>query len=162
MKEVAQEERQNTRNSIEAQKNSIYKRQLEQQVAAETSATGDKLRVSLEPNLFDDYINPAAMIGAWQSNLGISLQAEQSDSVVTVCNLCRSTTIYETVGGLGAKTTTQFANNIVNPLAGTGDLVNNLGNKYLLPNAYKLNQKHLKPVQISFIDKLITQLIMKV
>jgi hypothetical protein len=73
MKEVAQEERQNTRNSIEAQKNSIYKRQLEQQVAAETSATGDKLRVSLEPNLFDDYINPAAMIGAWQSNLGISI-----------------------------------------------------------------------------------------
>ena len=31
----------------------------------------------------------------------------------------------------------------MNPLAGTGDLMNNLGNKYL-PNAYKLNPLALK------------------
>ena len=37
-----------------------------------------------------------------------------------------------------------LVNEALNPLAGTGDLINNLGNKYL-PNAYKLNPNAFKP-----------------
>ena len=48
------------------------------------------------------------------------------------------------LAGVDSPTVGQFVNNIVNPLAGTGDLINNLGNKYL-PNAYKLNPWAFKP-----------------
>lgn len=48
------------------------------------------------------------------------------------------------LAGIGTNSTGQFVNNLANPLAGTGDLINNLGNKYL-PNAYKLNPNAFKP-----------------
>jgi hypothetical protein len=53
--------------------------------------------------------------------------------------------------GIGSKTTGQFVNNLVNPLAGiknpfknTGEVIDNLGNRYL-PNAYKYNPFAFKP-----------------
>jgi len=48
------------------------------------------------------------------------------------------------LAGASSPTIGQFVNNVANPLAGTGDLINNLGNKYL-PNAYKLNPFAFKP-----------------
>jgi len=144
-KEIAQERESKIQASVEAQKAPYTKENWRQQLAAETAATGDKLRVSLEPNFFDDYINPAAMIGNMASNLGQApLQAQQTDSVMPYATAIGAPLAVGALAGIGAKTTGQFANNIVNPLAGTGDLVNNLGNKYL-PNAYKLNPTAFKP-----------------
>lgn len=138
-KEIAQEREARIQASVEAQKVPYTKENWRQQLAAETSATGDKLRISNEPNFFDDYLNPVEMVGSMASNLGQApLQAEQSDSVLPYVTSVGVPLFMGAVGGLGAKTTAQFTNNMVNPLAGTGDLVNNLGNKYL-PNAYKLN-----------------------
>jgi hypothetical protein len=47
------------------------------------------------------------------------------------------------LAGIGANTTGQFINNLANPLAGTGELIDNLGNKYL-PNASKINPWRFK------------------
>jgi DNA-directed RNA polymerase subunit RPC12/RpoP len=52
-----------------------------QSLADRSQATGDALRVSNEPNFFDDYLNPAVMIGSMADNLGQApIQAQQSDS----------------------------------------------------------------------------------
>lgn len=142
--EIAQERKIKIQSSIDAQKFPYTKNNWRKQLAAETAATGDKLRVSNKPNVFDDYLNPAAMIGSMVSNLGQApLQAQQSDSVMPYVTAIGAPLAVGALAGIGAKTTGQFANNIVNPLAGTKDLVNNLGNKYL-PNAYKLNPKAFK------------------
>jgi hypothetical protein len=144
-KEIAQEREVKIQTSVEAQKTPYTKENWRKQLAAETNATGDKLRVSNEPNFFDDYLNPAVMIGSMASNLGQApLQAEQSDSVLPYVTSIGAPLTVGALAGLGTQTTGQFVNNLANPLAGTGDLVNNLGNKYL-PNAYKLNPKAFKP-----------------
>ncbi len=50
-------------------------------LAKETQATGDKFRVSNEPNFFDDYVNPAVYIGNMASELGQApYRAQQEDS----------------------------------------------------------------------------------
>ena len=50
-------------------------------LANQTQATGDKLRISNEENIFDDYINPAAWIGNMASRLGSSpKEAEETNS----------------------------------------------------------------------------------
>ena len=123
-KEIAQEREAKIQASVEAQKTPYTRENWRQQLASETAATGDKLRVSLEPNFFDDYINPASMIGSMASNLGQApLQAQQSDSILPYVTAIGVPLFMGAVGGLGAKTTGQFVNNMVNPLAGTGDLL---------------------------------------
>ena len=144
-KEIAQEREAKIQASVEAQKTPYTKENWRQQLAAETVATGDKLRRRLEPNFFDDYLNPAAMIGSMASNLGQApLQAQQSDSYMPYVTSIGMPLAVGAMAGLGTQNTGQFVNNVANPLAGTGDLVNNLGNKYL-PNAYKLNPFAFKP-----------------
>lgn len=101
-------------------------------------------RVSDEPNFFDDYLNPLNMVGGMAASLGQApLQAEQSDSVLPYVTSIGVPLTVGALGGLGTQNTGQFVNNLANPLAGTGDLINNLGNKYL-PNAYKLNPNAFK------------------
>tara|TARA_R110000782_G_scaffold91929_1_gene175251 strand:+ start:658 stop:1929 length:1272 start_codon:yes stop_codon:yes gene_type:complete len=98
-----------------------------------------KFRVSDNPNFFDDYLNPANMIGGMASNLGQApLQAEQSDSYMPYITSVGAPLAVGALAGIGASSNAQFTNNLVNPLAGTGDLINTLGKKYL-PNAYNLN-----------------------
>lgn len=114
-------------------------------IADSAQGLDSKFRVSDKPNFFDDYLNPANMIGGMASNLGKApLQAQQSDSILPYVTSIGAPLAVGALAGIGAQNTGQFVNNIANPLAGTGDLVNNLGNKYL-PNAYKLNSKAFKP-----------------
>jgi muramidase (phage lysozyme) len=139
-KEIAQEREQRIQASVEAQKVPYTKENWRQQLANETQATGDKLRVSLEPNFFDDYLNPAAMVGSMASNLGQApLQAEQSDSILPYVTSVGAPLTVGALAGLGTQTTGQFVNNLVNPLAGTRDLVSNLGNRYLPKQKVNLN-----------------------
>jgi len=138
-KEIAEEREAKIQESIKYQDVPYTSENWREVLAKTTQATGDKFRVSNEPNFFDDYLNPAAMIGSMASNLGQApQQAQQSDSYLPYVTAFGTPLAVGAVGGIGAKNTGQFVNNLANPLAGTGDLVNNLGNKYL-PNAYKLN-----------------------
>ena len=143
-REIAEERRYKIDSSIKARESSYTKDNWRQKLAEETQATGDKFRVNLQPNFFDDYLNPAVMIGSMASNLGQApLQAQQSDSILPYITSIGTPLAVGAMAGLGTQNTGQFVNNLANPLAGTGDLINNLGNKYL-PNTYKLNPKAFK------------------
>jgi len=140
-KEIAEERKAKIEESVKYQDVPFTQDNWREVLAKETQATGDKLRRRLEPNFFDDYLNPAAMIGSMASNLGQApLQAQQQDSYMPYVTSVGTPIAVGAMAGLGTQNTGQFVNNLANPLAGTGDLVNNLGNKYL-PNAYKLNPK---------------------
>ena len=138
-KEVAEERQSRIDAQAKATEQPFDWSNFRQSLADRSQATGDALRISNEPNFFDDYLNPAAMIGSMADNLGQApLRAQQSDSYMPYVTSIGTPLAVGAVAGLGANSTGQFVNNLANPLAGTGDLVNNLGNKYL-SNAYKLN-----------------------
>jgi len=144
-KEIAEEREAKIQESIKYQDVPYTSENWREVLAKTTQATGDKFRVSNEPNFFDDYLNPAVMIGSMASNLGQApQQAQQSDSYLPYVTAFGTPLAVGALAGIGAKNTGQFVNNLANPLAGTGDLINNLGNKYL-PNAYKLNPNAFKP-----------------
>lgn len=136
--------------SMAAQKESYTTDNWRDLLARETQAIGDKLRISEEPNLFDDYLNPAVMVGSMASNLGQApLQAQQSDSYIPYVTSIGTPLVTGAIGGVGAPTTKQFVNNLANPLAGTGEIVDKLGNRYL-PNAYKYNPWAFKPNESNY------------
>lgn len=54
-----------------------------ERLAAETAATGDKLRVSNMPNTFDDYFNVPSIVGGMASHIGQApLQSQQTHSAM--------------------------------------------------------------------------------
>jgi hypothetical protein len=129
-KEIAQEREAKIQDSMRYQNIPFTKDNWREVLAGETKAIGDKLRVSNEPNFFDDYVNPAAMIGNMASNLGQApLQAQQSDSYMPYVTSVGTPLAMGALAGLGANSTGQFVNNLANPLAGTGDLAKGLYNK---------------------------------
>lgn len=69
-------------NSIEAQKeNLLGNPDWREVLSRQTQATGDKLRISNEENIFDDYINPASWVGNMASSLGQApKEAKESNS----------------------------------------------------------------------------------
>ena len=85
----------------------------------DVNASDAKYRVSQEDNLFDDYINPAVMIGNMVKNLGQApLIAKETDSNMPYVTAVATPLAVGAVGGIGAKTSSQAFNNVVNPLAG--------------------------------------------
>lgn len=89
-------------------------------IAKETGAIGDKFR--LYPNdpesFFDDYVNPAVMIGNMAADIGKIPQDIQRGDYSSAAFRTLAPIITGATAGIGAKTTGQFINNIVNPLAG--------------------------------------------
>ena len=150
-KEIAQERQARIDAQTQANAQPFDWSNFRQSLADRSQATGDALRVSNEPNFFDDYVNPAVMIGSMADNLGQApLRAQQEDSYMPYITAVGTPLLVGRAIGSGSinpvsknfwtksVSNKSFVNNLANPLAGTGDLVNNLGNKYL-PNAYKLN-----------------------
>lgn len=87
-----------------------------------------KFRVSDEPNFFDDYINPANMVGVMGASLGSApLRAQQEDSYMPYITSIGAPLAVGALAGIGTNSTGQFVNNLANPLAGTGDELINLG-----------------------------------
>ena len=117
-----------------------------QALATQTQSTGDKFRIfPNEDSFVDNYLNPGVMIGDMASNLGQApLRAQQNDSYMPYVTSVGAPLVGGAFAGYGTQGTKQFVNNLVNPLAGTGEIVSNLGNKYL-PNTYKLNPFAFKP-----------------
>jgi hypothetical protein len=91
-----------------------------------------------------DYINPAKMIGDMTSGLGSVPQDVNDGNYLKAGLSVASPLAVGAIAGVGANSVKPFVNNLVNPLAGTGEVINNLGNKYL-PNAHKLNPFAFKP-----------------
>jgi hypothetical protein len=88
-------------------------------MAAETDATGDALRVSNRPNVFDDYLNPAVYIGDMASALGSApKRARDEDSNMPYVTSVGTPLAMGALAGAGTTNTKQFINNIVNPAAG--------------------------------------------
>lgn len=76
-------------------------------------------RISDKDNFFDDYINPVHWVNRLAGNLGSApLEAQQSDSYLPYVGAIGEPLIVGALAGIGAKTTGQFLNNLVNPLSG--------------------------------------------
>jgi hypothetical protein len=115
-----------------------------------SSVLGDRMRFFPNENSLLDVINPLKFIGDLAGNVGqIPLNVKEGNYDQAALNL-GIPLVTGAIGGIRTRNTAQFVNNLTNPLAGTGDLFNNIGNKYL-PNVYKLNSKNLKEVPNSDI-----------
>ena len=137
-----------------------------------------KFRVSDEPNFFDDYLNPANMIGGMASNLGQApLQAEQTNSYMPYVTAVGTPLAVGAMAGYGTQNTGQFVNNLANPLAGIKnpfknpqiDLSNSPGKMYgehpTIVQAERLKNANIKdkyfkykdydqPIKENFTDKI--------
>jgi hypothetical protein len=115
-------------------KNVIGNKDWRQNLADKTGAIGDKLRVSNKPNFFDDYINPAAMVGDMASDIGQApKQAKDSNSVMPYVTSLATPIVTGALAGVGAKAGTSTlkglarqGNELFNPLAGTKNLVKSI------------------------------------
>jgi hypothetical protein len=151
--------------SIDAQKQTPSVKNLQTQ----TQSTGDKLSLAMNskygnpkdyPTLSGyiqglDYINPFKMIGDMASGLGSAPQNIEEGNYLKA-GLSVGTPLFAgATAGIGTQGIKPFVNNLVNPLAGTGEVINNLGNKYL-PNAYKLNPNAFKPNPNNFYRQVDT------
>jgi hypothetical protein len=104
--------------SVAAQKKSFTKDNWRQQLADETQATGDKLRIFPEdPDSFiDEWLNPGVMIGNMATDLGSApLRAQQENSYMPYVTSIGVPLLTGGLEGIGAKTTGQFVSNIANP-----------------------------------------------
>jgi hypothetical protein len=109
--------------------------------------TGTPDRFRIFPNAqnnIEDWVNPGIWLGEMAKGLGNTPKNIQEGDYGQAALSVLMPLGMGAIGGIGARSTSQFVNNLVNPVAGAGDLVNNLGNKYL-PNAYKLNPWAFKP-----------------
>jgi len=87
-----------------------------------------KYRFSNEDNFFDDYINPLNMVGGMAGGLA---QTPELINQGEYGNAALNVGLPLTVGalaGIGTQNAGQFVNNLVNPLAGTGNLFKRTNN----------------------------------
>ena len=94
-------------------------------------------------NNIESWVNPFVMAGDMAKGLSEAPTDIKEGNYGKAALSVASPLLVGGLSGMGAKTTGQFLNNAFNPLAGTKDLVNNLGNKYL-PNAYRYNPLAIK------------------
>ena len=93
---------------------------------------------------FLNNFNPITMLYNMGAGLGEApLMSNVTNSYIPYVTGVAAPLTVGALAGIGANTTGQFINNLANPLAGTGELIDNLGNKYL-PNASKINPWRFK------------------
>ena len=93
---------------------------------------------------FLNNFNPITMLYNMGAGLGEApLMSNVTNSYMPYVTGVAAPLTVGALAGIGANTTGQFINNLANPLAGTGELIDNLGNKYL-PNASKINPWRFK------------------
>lgn len=104
-------------------------------IARETQAIGDKLQSDYIP----DILNPAMMLGELASGIGrVPLNLQQGNYGEAALNIGLPL-VTGAFAGLGAKTTGQFVNNLVNPVAGIGDTPKQLPGSGNVDDVGKLN-----------------------
>jgi hypothetical protein len=100
-----------------------------QQLAEETGAIGDKLRLfPNDPNSFvDEYLNPGVMVGNMASALGSLPEDVKQGRIGKAALSVVAPVLLGALGGLGgSKTKSQFLNEVLNPVAGLSDPVKGL------------------------------------
>lgn len=115
-KKIVQDRYKNIDSSIAARKQSFSPNN----IAQRTQAIGDKFRIfPNDPNSFvDDFLNPGVMIGDLASGIGqIPKNIQEGNYGKAALNFA-APVVVGALAGIGAKTTSQFVNNLVNPLAG--------------------------------------------
>lgn len=116
-------------------------------LAQETQAIGDKISLQNIPGVgqyIPDMLDVTGGLGSMASGLGsIPLNLNRGNYGQALLSVASPLTM-GALAGIGTQNAGQFANNLINPFAGTGQIINKLGNKYL-PNAYKLNPFAFKP-----------------
>lgn len=86
---------------------------------------------------FLNMFNPVTMLYDMAAGIGdAGYQSEQQNSVLPYVTGVGAPLLTGALAGLGTQSSGQFVNNLANPLAGTGSVINNLGNKYF-PKAFK-------------------------
>lgn len=96
-----------------------------------TASMESKYRLSDKPNFFDEYLNVPSQIAGMGASLGSApLRAQQEDSYMPYVTGVAAPMAFGALAGIGAQGYKQFANNVVNPLAGTGNLVKGLGKRF--------------------------------
>jgi hypothetical protein len=112
------------------------------QLAEETGAIGDKLRLfPNDPDSFvDEYLNPGVMIGDMASGLGsIPLNIKNKDYGKVAMALGAPIAVGALAGLGGPKTKTQFVNEVLNPIAGSSELISKIGGKKAASFIEKIN-----------------------
>ena len=106
---------------IRASERAQYGPMSAQTLAEQTQATGDKFRLFPNDanNIFDDYVNPGVMIGNMASGIGSVPYNLQQGNYGQAAMSVAAPLLTGALGGIGAKSTGQFVNNLVNPLANT-------------------------------------------
>lgn len=116
-------------------------------LAQETQAIGDKISLQNIPGVgqyIPDMLDVTGGLGSMASNLGtLPLNLNRGNYGQAALSVVMPLGV-GALAGIGNPNTGQFANNLINPFAGTGQIINKIGNKYL-PNAYKLNPFAFKP-----------------
>jgi hypothetical protein len=131
-------------------------------LADKTGAIGDKLRVSNKPNFFDDYVNPAAMVGDMASAIGQApKQAKESNSVMPYVTSLATPIVTGALAGVGAKAggstlkgLARQGNELFNPLAGVSKSSLDWGkwNKEIPLNKPLMKQSVNKKIDQNIID----------
>ncbi len=178
-KEIAQERQARIDAQTQANAQPFDWGNFRQSLADRSQATGDVFRAYNEPNFFDDYLNPAAMLGSMADNLGQApLRAQQEDSYMPYLTAIGTPLAVGALAGVGTNgSKIQFVNNLVNPLAGIKnpfktpqiDLSNSAGKMYgehpTIVQAERLKNKNIKnkyfkykdydqPIKENFTDKI--------
>ena len=177
-KEIAEERQSRIDAQAKANEQPFDWSNFRQSLADRSQATGDALRISNEPNFFDDYLNPAVMIGSMADNLGQApLRAQQEDSFMPYVTAVGTPLAVGAMAGYGTQNTGQFVNNLANPLAGIKnpfknpqiDLSNSAGKMYgehpTIVQAERLKNANIKdkyfkykdydqPIKENFTDKI--------
>jgi hypothetical protein len=112
------------------------------QLAEETGAIGDKLRLfPNDPNSFiDEYLNPGVMIGDMASGLGSLPEDVKKGRIGKAALSVAAPLSVGALGGLGrAKTNAQFLNEVLNPIAGSSELISKIGGKKAASLIEKIN-----------------------
>lgn len=108
--------------SIEARKTKWTRNNWREKLALETSATGDKLSLQQLPGVgkyIPNVLDATAGIGHMASAIGAApLNAQKSNSIAPYLTAVAAPLLVGAVGGIGEKTTGQFVNNMINPVAG--------------------------------------------
>lgn len=100
-----------------------------QQLAEETGAIGDKLRLfPNDPNsIIDEYLNPGVMIGKMASGVGAIPEDLKKGKLSKAALSVAEPLLLGALGGLGgSKTKGQFLNEILNPVAGVSSPIKDL------------------------------------
>lgn len=108
------------------------------------SVQGTPERFRLFPNAennIESYVNPGMFIGSMAKGLGNVPKDIKNENYGQAALSIATPLGVGALAGIGNPSIKQFVNNIANPFAGTGNLVNKLGNKYL-PN--EINPLNLK------------------